>query len=465
MRSGLLVLLTIIVLLGGLLSAKVLNVGRNVLTRERSIIAQLSDFLFRGNATLEGEKENRINILLMAIGGEGHKGENLADTIMVASIRPQEKDVAILSIPRDLYVRMPDSEFFTKINAVHGYKESAKKGDGPIYLQKKVEEITGLPIHYYGRVDFAAFKRIVDELGGVDITIHSGFYDYFHKISFPAGTEHMNGERALAFARARYVEGTEGGDFKRNERQQQLLFAMRDKAFSVNTVFDLRALTGILDALGDNVTTNFELWELRRLFELTRDIPQDHTRSAVLTTGPNGLLVGGTEILDGEPAAILRPRAGNENFEDIQRFAQNIFAEAKVSPPASESPQATATPSAPPRPSPSPTVAPSPSASPTVAEKPSVDVRNGTTITGLAARAGKAVEKASFTVQSIGNAAKRDREKTVVVDLTGGKKPDRLKELLSTLGVQTAVTFPESEAVSTADFLVLLGKDAGERFK
>jgi hypothetical protein len=319
-----------------------------------------------------------------------------------------------------------------------------------------------LPIHYYTRVDFTAFKRIVDEIGGVDITIKEGFFDYWHKISFPAGTEHMNGERALAYARARFVEGPEGGDFKRAERQQQLLPAIRNKVLSANTVFDLRAVTGILDVLGDNVVTNFHLWELKRLFELTRDLPKDRIRSAVLTTGPDGLLVGETEILEGKPASILRPRAGLEEYGEIREFAQNIFDNvATTASPMLEAPAA----SHPPRESASPLPSTSPTGVPITTEKSTVEVRNGTTVQGLAVRVAKALEKKTFTVAGVGNAATRGRETTIVVDLTGGKKPNSLQELLATLDVKTAVTFPKSETSTKADFLVLLGTDVAEKFQ
>lgn len=454
-------ILLILGVLGGLGTGKLLSVGSAVLSQERSLIGQFADLLFR-RGSLAGEKENRINILLAAVGGEGHQGENLADTIILASFRPQEKDIALLSIPRDLYVKIPGTELYARINNVHAYGENQRKGEGLKLLREKVTEVTGQPVHYVARVDFQAFKRIVEQIGGVDIAIHNSFYDFWHKISFPAGTEHMSGERALAYVRARYIEGSEGGDFKRAERTQQVALAIRKKIFSVQTAVDLRALAGVLDALRDHVATNFTLGELRRLAELTRDIPDDRFRTAVLTSGPEGLLIGTTEVLGGRPASVLRPRAGLENYGEIQALAANIFSEARVAP----SPSAGGA-------APSPAAAtpsPSPSASPTPAgitgEQPTVDVRNGTAVTGLAARAGKALAKKHFTIASAQNAAIRNRTQTIVVDQTNGKKPSSLQELLDTVGVAKAVTFPEAEKkVAEADFIVFLGTDVVEKFK
>jgi len=454
------VILVLILLGGGLLSAKVLKVGQNVLNKERSIFAQLADLIIPGDRKLVGEKDGQINILMAAIGGKGHEGENLTDTIMIAMIRPQEKQVALLSIPRDLFVRLPGTNSFTKINAINAYKENSnsKKGEGIVALGEKVEEITGLSIHYYARLDFTAFKQIVNQIGGVEVTIPVSFYDYWHKISFPAGKELMNGDRALSYVRARYVEGPEGGDFARAARQQHLLLAIREKIFSANTAFDLRAVSGIMDALGENVITNFNLWEFKRGFEIFRDIPKDNIHTAVLTTGENGLLAGGTEILDGTPASILRPRAGAENYGPIQDYVKNIFNAANNVGDNNTSSNE--------QPSPTPTPSSEPSATPIPlsidSEKPSVEIRNGTNVAGLASRTASTLKNAKFNIQTVGNAAKRDRNVTIVVDLTGGKKPNSLKILLTTLKADKAVSFPDSEATSKADFMVILGTDQAE---
>jgi hypothetical protein len=313
-------------------------------------------------------------------------------------------------------------------------------------------------VHYVARVDFTAFRRIVDEVGGIDITIRHSFYDYWHKISFPEGTEHMNGERALAYVRARYIQGPEGGDFKRAERTQQVILAIRKRVLSAQTVVDIRALAGILDALHDNVATNFSLAELKRLAELTRTIPDDHLDTAVLSTGPEGLLVGTTEILSGRPAAVLRPRAGLEQYGEIATFTRDIFTQAQTAPPPATTTAETSSPE-------------TPQATPTAQgsvtdEQPTVEVRNGTSVVGLAARAAKALEKQEFTIAGVGNAAIRNRTQTIVVDRTGGKKPASLRAVLETLGVTTAVTFPEAEKESIdASFVIFLGTDIAEKFK
>lgn len=463
-RRTIAVIAALVLIVLGLAATKLLSVGSSVLSSERSILGQLADLLFR-RSELQGETANRVNILLVAIGGQGHQGENLADTIILASFRPKEKDVALLSIPRDLYVKVPDTNIFRRVNAVHSYGENQQKRQGLPLLRKKISEISGQPVHYVARVDFIAFKRIVDEIGGISISIPESFYDYWHRINFPQGTEHMNGDRALAYVRARFVEGSEGGDFKRAARTQQVLLAIREKVMSAQTAVDLRALAGVLDTLHDNVSTNFTLAELKRLADLTRGIPDKNIHTAVLTTGPEGLIVGVTEVLDGRPASVLQPKAGLENYADIQALAADIFARAKVAPPPAA---AGALPPSEPGTSPRQSAAASPSPVPTsiAAEQPTLELRNGTNITGLASRVAKAFEKKEFTIAAVGNAAIRNRTETIIVDRTGGKKSESLRSLLDALGSATAVKFPEVEKEATdASFVIFLGADVAEKFK
>jgi LCP family protein required for cell wall assembly len=450
------VLVVGVVSLGTIFGYKILAAGNSISTSEQSLLGQLSDLLFKSGNTLEGETDGRINIMLLAIGGEGHSGENLADTIMVASIEPKLHKVALLSIPRDLYVQVPDEEFYSKLNAVHAYGEAKKKNNGPELLKRKVEEITGLPIHYYTRLDFVAFKKIVDALGGVNIKIDNTFVDYWHKISFPAGTETMNGDRALAYVRARYVEGPEGGDFKRAARQQQMLIAMRDKIFSVQTAFDFNAVNKILGSLSENIKTSMQIWEMKRFFEVSRQIDTHNIKSVVLTTGPRGVLVGDTVVLGSVPASILKTRTGD--YSEIRNIAQHIFDEGvgkTINDSAAES--APAEPTIGPE-GLLPSTSPSPSTTPAAA-KPTVEVRNGTPTNGLAKKIGDQLTKDGYNIITVGNAKTKDVEETKVyapkVTLS-----DEAAKIADSLGASAATDIPDDEAKTSADILVILGKDA-----
>lgn len=426
----------VLVISGGLFGYKILSASNKISVTDRSFLGQLKDLLFKSKDALAGEKDDRINMLLIAVGGEGHFGEELADTVMVVSFRPSDKTVALLSIPRDLYVQMPGESYYTKINSVHAYGEAKKKNGGPPLLRAKVEAITGLPIHYYGRADFTAFKHIIDAVGGVDVTIANSFVDYWHNVSFPAGAEHMNGERALAYVRARYVEGPEGGDFKRAARQQQVLLALQQKIFSVQTALDFSALNTILNSIADNVRTDLELWEMKRFYELARSIDQKSVHSVVLNTGPKGVLVGSTEILGGKPAAILKPRTND--YGEIQTIARDLFSSAAA-------PLAV-----------TPTNEPSPTPE---APSATIEVRNGTTITGLAAQTKEILEAKKYPVATVGNATDRAVAKTTVYALNLNQA-DTAKAIADFLSAQSDSGLPKGEAKSEADIMIILGKDA-----
>ncbi|MCH8748379.1 LCP family protein [Patescibacteria group bacterium] len=421
--------------------------SNKITTTDRSLLGQLKDLLFLQGRTLGGESDDRINIMLTAIGGEGHKGRNLADTVMVASLKPSTGQIALLSIPRDLYVQVPGEEYYAKINAVHAYGESKKKDHGPITLREAVIDVTNLPIHYYARVDFVAFKEIIDALGGINITIDNTFYDYWHKISFSAGAESMDGERALAYVRARYIEGPEGGDFKRAARQQQVLLSLRDKLFSVNTAFDFAAANTILKSLSDNIRTDMSLWEMKRLYELARQVDRNSVRSVVLTTGPEGVLEGTTEILGDAPASVLKPKAGN--FSAIHEIAQNLFladqtnGSATTSEPAEEAPVE------------------EPEQKEEPAAKPTIEIRNGTNITGLAKKTSDNLAADGYEVSAIGNAFNRAAQKTTVYTLNP-ELADTIISLAESLGATAESGLPPGEASSEADVLIILGPDADE---
>ncbi|MAF35408.1 hypothetical protein CMO91_06220 [Candidatus Woesearchaeota archaeon] len=433
----------IVVISGGVGGYKILAASNRITTADRSILGQLKDLLFSQGKVLDGETEGRINIMLAAVGGEGHKGQNLADTIMVASIVPETNQVALLSIPRDMYVQVPGEEYYSKINAVHAYGEAQKEGQGPVVLQTLVEEITGLPIHYYGRIDFTGFTGIIDAVGGVEIAIDNSFFDYWHKIDFRAGQEHMDGDRALAYVRARYVEGPEGGDFKRAARQQQALLALRENIFSVNTALDFGALSNILDSVSENVRTDLQLWEMKRFYELARTIDRENVGSVVLSTGPKGVLVGTTEVLGGSPASVLKPRIGN--YSEIQELAANMLTNTATSVPVAA-------------------VEETPEELPAEEEqaevpKSFVEIRNGTTITGLASRTRETVQDEGFEVTAIGNAATRDNDETKVYAVTDDAT-ESAKAIAELLGAQIDSGLPADETATEAGVLIILGADS-----
>ena len=184
----------------------------------------------------------RTNILLLGVGGGDHEGGDLTDAIGLVSISQTPPDLAIISIPRDVWI----ASLRTKINSVYHYGEEKQVGGGGFVLAKSaVSEVVGLPIHYAVLLDFSGFEKIVDYLGGVDVNVEKSFEDHeypitgkendpcitcrYETIAFTFGRTHMDGATALKFVRSRHAEGDEGTDYARSKRQDLVVVAIREK--------------------------------------------------------------------------------------------------------------------------------------------------------------------------------------------------------------------------------------------
>jgi LCP family protein required for cell wall assembly len=191
---------------------------------------------------LEGD---RTNVLLLGI--DRRSGSSWAfrtDTIMILTVDPQGGDMGLLSIPRDLQVRIP-GRGEDRINTAnfYGYRQEGS-GSGPELLQKTILANFGIPLDGYVMVDFRAFERVIDVLGGIDVEVPRTLHDTrypdprpedphaFKTVQFDKGWQHMNGRRALVYARSRMSTS----DFDRAKRQQTVLLAIRDRALSWSAV-------------------------------------------------------------------------------------------------------------------------------------------------------------------------------------------------------------------------------------
>ncbi len=128
-------------------------------------------------------REGTVNILLVGIGGRGHEGQNLTDTIMIATINPEKNVVSLLSIPRDFYVKTTQTGN-SKINAVYPVALKAtpdNENQALEVLAKTVTSITDIPINYYIKIDFGGFITLIDAMGGVAVKyfINIEFDDFF----------------------------------------------------------------------------------------------------------------------------------------------------------------------------------------------------------------------------------------------------------------------------------------------
>lgn len=153
----------------GFVAAKSLNVKAQDLI---AVPGAAVDFVTKKGPQLENT-DGRTNVLLLGIGGEGHEGPYLTDSIMVASANLETGEVVLLSLPRDIWV----SGARSKINAVYAFARQKDVKNGLPAARSAVEEILGIPIHYAVRIDFDGFRRAIDLLGGVDVEVVRAFTD------------------------------------------------------------------------------------------------------------------------------------------------------------------------------------------------------------------------------------------------------------------------------------------------
>jgi LCP family protein required for cell wall assembly len=270
---------------------------------------------------------DRTNILLLGLRGAGDdNGGLLTDTIILLSVKKSTNQVAMISIPRDLYVVMPQAPgqkniLKEKINFAYALGEERKAGGGLVYSKAVVSRVTNLYIDYAISADFTAFREIVDILGGIDVTLEAPFSEkaQFAKefiVDLPAGENHLDGETALFFVRSRYSTS----DFDRARRQQQVLMAIKNKALSLGILLNPVKVIELLNSLGRHVKTDMQLGEINDFISIAGKINSENIRRTVFDNAPEGLLYASTTE---KGAYILLPVG--DNFEKIQAACKNIF--------------------------------------------------------------------------------------------------------------------------------------------
>jgi LCP family protein required for cell wall assembly len=292
-------------------------------------------------------ERGRINVLLVGVDKTRLRTETLTDTMMVASLDPVGHTVSLVSIPRDL-IDTPlgnGDTFAPKLNSLLAYADARPKGfpgGGMRALEDAIGSLLGIPIHYYASLDFGGFIKMVDAVGGVDVTVARGFddptYDGYglgegRGYSITAGKHHLDGVNALAYARSRKALGE--SDFTRQARQQQILVALRDKATQGGSL--LFKLPDLLDAVGKTIRTDVPVDQLPTLAAIMEEVGRDGVTSMVI----RGPLV--------HPKSTRYGDSQEPDVAKIRAVAARLFS----------------TPGAPPQPWPTPKPTKAPKATPT----------------------------------------------------------------------------------------------------
>lgn len=381
---------------------------------------------------LDKEGDGRVNVLLLGKGGQGHDGADLTDTVMIASIDTCQKEVGLLSIPRDLYVKMP-GDGSMKINAIYATaKEYALyQGATPEEAEKKgieateqvVENVTGIPMHYYAMVDFEAFRKAIDTVGGIDVNVKETLYDptvawenNWSPTIATAGVNHFDGKKALLYARSRH--GSSRGDFDRAERQREILLALQDKVLTLGTFTNPVKLTQLMTAFGDHVQTNLSVDDVMALYKVMGGVEDHKVESISLADPPNDFVT--TDNIGG--LSVVVPKAGLYDYDAIRTYVRTTLRDGFLK-----------------------------------KENASVLVLNGTTTPGLATQYADLLKSYGYNVIGTGDTPTQDYPQTTIVNMRGSDKKYTKRYLESRFKTTATSKLPNGIDAKNADFVIIVG--------
>jgi polyisoprenyl-teichoic acid--peptidoglycan teichoic acid transferase len=354
---------------------------------------------------------DRVTVLLMGI--DQRPGEDPAtartDTMIVLTLDPRARTAGMLSIPRDLYVPLPDRGQ-DRINTAHVY-------GGPQYAARSVEYNLGIPVQHYVRVNFNALITLIDLVGGVEVYNEADIDDPlypdqnfgYEPFKLAAGWHTLDGATALKYARTRHGDS----DFHRIRRQQQVIMALREKFVSSDAVTKvLPNAPAILQTLSDSVATDLSNVELVQLALLAKDIPPERIARVAIDesavqpwTTPQG-------------ASVVIPVR-----DRLRALREQLL---------------------------------NPGTTAAAPQTGTLSVLNGTQTRGLAARGKTALESKGFVVAQIGDAPQA-AARTVVLLRTD--KRQFAEQVARELGLSSVAVIVSPDAGSGVDATVVLGDD------
>jgi LCP family protein required for cell wall assembly len=386
---------------------------------------------------LKGEGEGRINILLLGIGGIGHEAPDLSDTMIVASIDPVNKTASLLSVPRDLWVKVPGSKTTGKINAAYEvgkyaylHKMDSSNNNtqaikaGFKTADETVEQVLGIDIHYNMLVNFASFKQAVDTVGGVTVNVPEDLYDPTmawenggNSVLAKAGVQQFDGKHALIYVRSRETSS----DFARSQRQRALILALKEKIVTLGTLSNPLKISKLMNAFGNNVVTDLSLNDASRLYTLTKGIGDSGVKSLGLADGTTRLVTTGRV---GNQSVVL-PVAGQDNYDAIHMFVRKSLPDGFIT-----------------------------------KENSRVVILNGTMIDGLATEKADDLKTYGYNVVRVDSAPTAAYQRTVLVDLTHGKDKYTKHYMEQRFGVRATTSLPDNTLQNRGtDFILILGSD------
>jgi LCP family protein required for cell wall assembly len=378
--------------------------------------------------TLEG----RVTVLLMGIDErESEQGPWRTDTMIVLTLDPETQTIGMLSIPRDLWVEIPDYDLFDRINKAHfrGDADQYPGGGGPALAMKTVQQNLGVPVNYYLSINFNAFVKTIDQIGCIPISVPQtiddptypdGAYGY-DPFYIEAGEHCMEGETLLKYARTR---ATFGSDFDRALRQQQVIHAVRSHVLSTGQLPTLIAQAPELyEIVQDGINTNLSLPQMIEIARVVAEIPDENICSAVVDNYYVSLLT----LDDGSQVLVPDRNA-------VRGLVEDIFTGTGECTPGGPN-----------------------LASEAAAEQATVGILNGTQTEGLATQTGDFLTGQGINVVELANAERNDYAETIIYNYNG--KVSTARYLASLLNIPESAIVVTDNPSALTDIQVILGSD------
>ena len=377
------------------------------------------------------ERLDRINILLLGVDQRpGQKGATRTDTMILLTVDSASRTAGMLSIPRDLWVRIP-TVGYNKITAAHFYGELRDyPGGGPALAVKTVEKEFGVRPHFYVKINFAGFERIIDQIGGIDIYVEKTINDPkypdhnygYDPLYISAGHHHFNGKMALKYARTRHGSN----DFARMRRQQQVIEAVVRRVLDTGQLDTLvKNAPSLWQSFQDTVETDMPLSVMLKLAPLAQEIKPDEVQKLVLAD----TMVQSYRAENGAAALLLLRDQVRPAIDAMFRTP------AVVDKTQSETHNGVAD------------------------ENAGLVIHNGTPTGSLAARTTTYLQSQGFRIIQYGpvDTGRFDYAHTVITDYTGN--PNTVRQLQQLLNVADDQIEYEPNPDSQIDVKVILGND------
>lgn len=265
------------------------------------------------NAFEEGIRGGRANVLIMETTTSQKNRTTRIDGLTVVSIKGDTHEAALISIPASLWVKVGRYGTHRLAAAAAIGNSSGYPGEGAGLTVDTVSQVIGQPIHSYVRLESSRLKETIDALGGVDVQVRNGHYDVRTHDRFRPGLTHMDGTRAVRYARSANLPGREGS---RELRQQEVLTAVFAKLQTAGPQVRQQVLLAAQGEPMSNMTSD----QLARLISSFGNSPSLRHISLRPLLDPFEV-----ETFGDERGQALRPRRGD--FAEVQKVAREIFAE------------------------------------------------------------------------------------------------------------------------------------------